>query len=302
MINVIRTTVSIYRNVKDFKFVPKLTDENKTKIADIVKSALPNFTETKLKDISASNQAKLYGLNNSNYSTVFIDKNADVGISLFDGEHLKITASNYGYNKDVFKDAVAVSETLKNKVNLAYSDEYGYLMSDLSLIGNGLKCECDFVLTGINSLNKISQVKQNVLKLGYKLTETDEDDVYTLSTRCNLGKTMQEVWKDFEQMVQNLQELETESVKLLESEDSDEMYDKYIRSLAILQNAHIMPFDELKQLVAQLRMGLNLGYKEVALNKVNELQQLILNKNSQFVSKSELIDLASKVKKVLKGE
>ena len=84
-------------------------------------------------------------------------------------------------------------------------------MSNLSLIGNGLKCHCDFVLTGINKLNKISQVKQNVLKLGYKLTESDEEDVYTLSTRCNLGKTMQEVWNDFDQMVQNLQELENES-------------------------------------------------------------------------------------------
>ena len=141
-----------------------------------------------------------------------------------------------------------------------------------------------------------------LFRSGYKLTETDEEDVYTLSTRCNLGKTMQEVWNDFDQMVQNLQELENESVKMLGSEDGDEMYDKYVRSLAILKNAHIMPFDELKQLLAQLRIGLNLGFKEVGLNKINELQQLILNKNSQFVSKSELIDLATKVKKILKGD
>ncbi len=302
MINVLRTKISIYRNVKDFKFVPKLNDDFKNKIAETIKSALPNFIETKLKDVNNTTQAKLYGLKNNNYPTVFLDKNGKVGISLFEGEHIQITTSNYGYDKDVFKDAVAVSDILKNKVNFAYSDEYGYLMSNLSLIGNGLKCECDFVLTGINKLNKISQVKQNVLKLGYKLTETDEEDVYTLSTRCSLGKTMQEVWNDFDQMVQNLQELENESVKMLGSEDGDEMYDKYVRSLAILKNAHIMPFDELKQLLAQLRIGLNLGFKEVGLNKINELQQLILNKNSQFVSKSELIDLATKVKKILKGD
>lgn len=302
MNNVIRTRATICRNLKDYKFVPKLSNEQKGEIVEKVKNALPKFVEIKQSEIEPNTQTKLYGLQGGAYPTVLVSKKGDVGIKFFDGEHITITASDFGYEKDVFEDAKDVADELKNKLTFSYSDDYGYLMSDLYLIGNGLKLECDFVLSGIKKLNKIGQVKQNVQKLGYRLSESDKEDVYTLSTKCNLGFTEKEVFDEFNKMVQKLQELEEESVRLLASTQQDEVYDKYVRALAILNNAHILSFDELKTLTNQLRIGLNLGYKEVKADKASELQKLILCKNSQFVSKSEMIDLAKKVKKILKED
>ncbi len=302
MNNVIRTKISICRNVKDYKFVPKLDNDSKIQIVEKVKAALPSFVEVKPNEIELNTSTKLYGLQNTAYQIVLINKTGDVAIKFFDGEHITITSSNFGYDKNVFTLAKEVADELKNKISFTYNDEYGYLTSDLFKIGNGLKLECDFVLTGISQLNKIGQVKQNVQKLGYRLSETKEKDIYTLSTKCNLGFTENELFAEFDKMVQKLQELEQESLKMLASTQEDEVYDSYVRALAILQNAHIINFDELKKFVSQLRMGLNLGYKDVKAEKIFELQKLILNKNSEFVSKSELIELANNVKKILKGE
>lgn len=299
MNNVIRSKITLFRNIKDYKFVPKLNEEAKTKIINLVTEALPNFNVEETNNLNL--KTTLYGLNATKCRTMLVNKLNDIAVTFFDEEHVNFTSACYGFNKAQLLKVVDLVNNLNNKINFAYTDEFGFLTSNLNNVGNGLKLECDFVLTGLFKLGKISQVKQNVQKLRFNLEQTEDKEVYTLSTICNLGYTQQEVINEFEKMVQKLQELEIESVKMLASTQQDEVYDAFVRAVAILKNAHILNYDELKNYTNQLRIGLNLGYKEVDCNKVEKLQQIILNKNGQFVSKSELIELANNVKNVLKG-
>ena len=271
MNNVVLTKANIFRNLKDYKFSHKLTQTQKDEIVETVKQ-------------------------------IYVNKLPNLSINLFDGEHITINCFEDGYNMQAYTKASELASELSNKLNMAYSDEYGFLMSDLTKVGAGVMLSCDICLDAIKSINKIDQVKQNLRKLGYTLSETNLDSVYELSTTCNLGFSEKQIVENFESTVQKLQDLEVESAKMQDVENHDELKDKTDRSLAILNSAHLLRSDELNKHLVILRTALNLGLVDIDVEKINKLQRLSINSTKDIVSVSDLKDLAQKTKQILKGE
>ncbi len=303
MTNVIQTRIKFYRNLKDYKFVPKLTEDKKQEIVAKVDSALDKELlklDVNTLDQNMRDYLNQFSIMSNKSNTMFITKD-NVAITFFDGEHLTICAGGAGLDKTAYTRAKSLEHILSSRISLAYNDMYGYLMSDLKKIGCGLNMECDLDLHAINSLGKINQVRQNIKNLGFNLIPKN-GQIFTLSTGCNLGFAESEIQDEFMKMVSKLQDLEIESAKMLASTNSDELMDKAFRSLAILQSAYLLSKDELNNRISDIRLGVNLGYIDVKENKIVDLQHLVSNKSSEFVTRNELIDLASKVKKILKGE
>jgi protein arginine kinase len=304
MNNVLSTRVTIFRNIKDFKFVPKLEVEQKQQILDMVekavhgKMALVNVANL---DGEVSKNLIANDLLFANTQDLFLSKE-NLTINMFNGEHLAIASACMGFNKEVVTKAVNISQTLSNKINFAFSDEYGYLMSDLNKIGSGIRIESNIMLSAITSINKIEQVRQNVAKLGYSLNETKFPAVYTLSTRCNLGIGEKKLFEDFESTLVKLQDLETESVKMLDVANHNEMLDKTSRSIAILNSAYLLNYDELYNIIVNLRMGVNLGITNLKIETLNKLQSLVYGKINDIATQDEFVELAKKAKEILKGE
>ena len=305
MNNVISTRVSVFRNLKDYKFENKLTPEQKQEIVEILQKELKNkmmLVNVNSMDEQVAKTLKENVLILGNAQNLFVDKKDKLAINLFNGEHITIVSAVDGYDKQCVQNALALAKTLSNKINFAFTDEYGYLMSDITKIGAGLRIESNIMLSAIKSINKIEQVKQNVAKLGYSLNETKFPAVYTLSTTCNLGIGEKQICIDFENTLSKLQDLEVESVNMLDVSKHDEIIDKTQRSLAILNAAHMLNYDELYNMIVNLRIGLNLNLVQVELPTLNKLQKLLINKTNDYVSPSELKELALKVKQILKGE
>lgn len=305
MNNVIHTKVSIFRNLKDYKFSEKLTIEQKQEIVEKLKTALK--TKMSLLNINnADENVKKYlidnGLLSGNTQNLFVSKNESVAINLFNVEHVNIISTTEGFDKNAILKATELANFLSNKISFAFSDEFGYLMADLNKIGSGLKIECNIALSAIKSINKIEQIKQNVSKLGYSLKETKFPAIYTLSTTCNLGISEKKIFEDFETTISKLQELELESLKMLDVQNHDEIVDKTNRSIAILNSAYLMTHEELYNLLVNIRMGLNLGLVNIDIKTLNKLQKLANSKTKEYISQTELKIIAEQVKEILKGE
>ncbi|MFQ6752389.1 MAG: hypothetical protein ACLRFL_02340 [Clostridia bacterium] len=305
MNNIIFTKVKFYRNLKDYKFVPKLAVEQKeeiiNKLKDFVGSKMSlvniNSADAEMINFLRNNRLLMVGTNN-----VLVSIKENMAMNLFSGEHIVLVSTGYGYDKSTFDRARDMINKLSNKTSMVYSDEYGYLMSDISKIGAGVEIECDICLNAIKSINKIDQVKQNMRKLGYNLKSTDRENVYTLSTSCNLGFSEQEIFDEFSKVVSKLNDLEIESAKMLDVANHDEIVDKSRRSLAILESAYLMTYEELDSIIMNIRMGKNLDLIDIDANKLSKLERLILDKTDEFTSKSELISLANTAREILKGE
>ena len=305
MNNVLSTNVIIYRNLKDFKFEPKLTVENRQQIVEILTNTLKG--KMSILNIQEADAGVVKHLKNSNLLlpntiNLFVSKNDDITVNLFNGEHISIVSSCVGFDEKVITKGLELNQFLSNKISFAFSDDFGYLMSDINKIGCGLKLESDIMLSAITKINKIEQVRQNVAKLGYSLRETKYPAVYTLSTKCNLGVSEKKICEDFKNTLIKLQELEVESVKMIDATNHDEMLDKASRSFAILNSAHLLTYEELYNIVVNLRMGLNLGIVNLETKTLNQLQKLVTNKLNDIVSQSEMKELAVKTKEILKGD
>lgn len=304
MNNIIFTKATVFRNLKDYKFVPKLEEEKKDEIVDKLSSALKG--KLSALNLSTANgkvveSLKINRLFNSNYQTIFVSEKDNLSISLFNEEHLCIVSTSIGYDKTTSKKVLELANFLANKVTFSYNDQYGYLMSNLNNIGTGIKLECLIALPALAKIGKIDQIKRNVRQLGYQLKDVKNSvDTFTLSTICNLGFTENEICKEFDKMVSKLQDLEMESAKMCDVSNHDELLDDCSRSVAILNSANLMNYSELEGHIKNLRLGLNLGLTSITLDKINSLQQLCINRDSEFISKSEMLNLAKKVKEILK--
>ena len=305
MNNVISTKVVIFRNVKDYKFEPKLDVNAKQEILEkvgaVVKGKMSTLTLNQA-DAKVVSILKTNDLIVGNAQNLFVGKDEHLAINMFEGEHLSIVSTCDGFDNSVVSKAVELSQTLSNKIAFSFTDEYGYLMSDINKIGSGVKIQSNIMLSAITTINKIEQVKQNISKLGYSLIETQYPAVYTLATKCNLGISEKKIFEDFENTLTKLQELEQESAKMLDATKHDELLDKVNRSVAILQVANLLTYDELYNLIVNIRMGLNAGLVQMDIKIINKLQKLVTGKLNNLVSQSELKELAEKVKVVLKGE
>ena len=304
MNNIIFTKATVFRNLKDYKFVPKLEEEKKDEIVDKLSSALKG--KLSALNLSTANgkvveSLKINRLFNSNYQTIFVSEKDNLSISLFNEEHLCIVSTSIGYDKTTSKKVLELANFLANKITFSYNDQYGYLMSNLNNIGTGIKLECLIALPALAKIGKIDQIKRNVRQLGYQLKDVKNSvDTFTLSTICNLGFTENEICKEFDKMVSKLQDLEIESAKMYDVANHDELLDDCSRSVAILNSANLMNYSELERHIKNLRLGLNLGLTSITLDKINSLQQLCINRDSEFISKSEMLNLAKKVKEILK--
>ena len=291
---------TIFRNIKEYKFSHKLTNEQKQEITNKLLEVLgENYSLITLTNASENviNFLNKNSLINKNSTIVILSKTQPVCIDLFNGEHISIVATG----ENCFNIANDVADLIQNKISLSYSDEFGYLMSNLNNIGAGIKLEADMCLDAICGLGKIEQVRQNIAMLGYNLNPTNIKSCFKISTKCSLGFSESETYENFNKTIQKLQDLEVESVKMLNVSSGDEILDNVSRSVAVLNSAHLMNIEELTRHLIILRTGLNLGIVEIELEKINKLQNLVINKLN-FVSKEECKELAKTIKAILKGE
>ena len=302
MNNVVSTNITLFRNLKDYKFVPKIEQEKKIEIIEKVSTALKGKYE--YINLSKADDKLIESLQSAHieYSSqhVFVDKDKKIIISLFEDEHMTIKARVLGFDKSAYKSIQSAMKLLNDKISLAYSDEYGYLMSDISRVGAGLHITSEICLPNLKNINKIEQVKKNISKLRYKLIEVG-GDTFSLQTTCNLGFGESEIMADFEKMLNKICDLEVESAKMLNAERPDEVLDQVVRCVAILSSAHLLSPRELRGHISTLRTAKNLSLTDVTIETINQLQGLATGRSEEFISLEELRDIANKTKEIIKG-
>lgn len=240
------SSVSVYRNLKDFLFENSLTNEDEI---DIYNKICTNFYK-----LPYSNRFVCENLNSKfdclkyfkmgvivDDNTIYT-KNSYVlkrdddlcFLKINCREHLEIIgkipgvnffrASNFSYT---------IESNLEEMIDFSFNTKLGYLFSDISLLGNGLRLSCVLHLPALNHFKFIDVLNRKAKKRGIILSSFEKygicNDFYKMEY---IPKNVDEfkTIRDMDKFILEIVDLERENRKRLMYRKADsykEFYEKY---------------------------------------------------------------------------
>lgn len=143
---IISTRARIIRNLADFKFPSKMSDDDSRRIISLAEDAFnydENFQFVRAGELSTPGLQVLRDntmIGNNNFQAIAMN-NAEAIVCLINElNHLKIINFDCGFDcEKVMKNVYKVDEALQKKLQFAASYEFGYLTSQIKDCGTGLK-------------------------------------------------------------------------------------------------------------------------------------------------------------------
>ena len=273
------TRINFKRNIKNYKF--HLDDlelkELEKKIEDNIYAIGYGLKLLKLKDMDEITKKSLVEKNL--ISPTFLVKKGETGSILINDEenicimiggddHLNIQVFSSGLElENTLNLAIEIEEKIGEILGFSINKKYGYLTRRLTDLGTGLKASVMVHLPALVKTGNIGKMLDVVRDFNmevtgeYGKTTKDQEDIYQISNKQTLGITEKEIVNNLKVIIKKLEEQERTARKML-TKDSVELEDMILRSYGILTNCRKISYEEAKELLSNIKLGVDLGILE----------------------------------------
>ena len=261
------TRINFKRNIKNYKF--HLDDlelkELEKKIEDNIYAIGYGLKLLKLKDMDEITKKSLVEKNL--ISPTFLVKKGEIGICIMIGgdDHLNIQVFSSGLElENTLNLAIEIEEKIGEILGFSINKKYGYLTRRLTDLGTGLKASVMVHLPALVKTGNIGKMLDVVRDFNmevtgeYGKTTKDQEDIYQISNKQTLGITEKEIVNNLKVIIKKLEEQERTARKML-TKDSIELEDMVLRSYGILTNCRKISYEEAKELLSNIKLGVDLG-------------------------------------------
>lgn len=270
------TRINFKRNIKNYKF--HLDDlelkELEKKIEDNIYAIGYGLKLLKLKDMDEITKKSLVEKNL--ISPTFLVKKGETGSILINDEenicimiggddHLNIQVFSSGLElENTLNLAIEIEEKIGEILGFSINKKYGYLTRRLTDLGTGLKASVMVHLPALVKTGNIGKMLDVVRDFNmevtgeYGKTTKDQEDIYQISNKQTLGITEKEIVNNLKVIIKKLEEQERTARKML-TKDSIELEDMVLRSYGILTNCRKISYEEAKELLSNIKLGVDLG-------------------------------------------
>jgi len=211
---------------------------------------------------------------------VAVSGDETIAIMVNEEDHLRVQVLRSGLQLD---DAVTqiqrIDDRLEERLSFSFHSRYGYLTACPTNVGTGLRVSVMLHLPALKISGEIEKVfraardmRMAIRGLYGEGTEAG-GDFFQISNQTTLGRTEQEIIKDFcEQVVPDIIQFEHAARQSLLETRADAIDDKAFRSLGLLRSARLISSAEMMHMLSHVRLGIHLGrIQDVDLQTVNEL-------------------------------
>jgi len=228
---------------------------------------------------------------------VAISHNESLAVMVNEEDHLRIQTLASGLQlQESYEQMKRVEELLEEKIESAFSQEYGYLTACPTNVGTGLRVSVMLHLPGLKMTGQIEKVFRAAKDMHLALRGLHGEgsdpigDFYQMSNQTTLGKSETDIIDDLvSQAVEPVVQYERKARQKLLEERKTALDDKIYRALGTLANTRMINSEEMLYLLSYLRLGIHLErVKEVSLRTVNEIFMLTQPGHLQYVSQKEL--------------
>lgn len=282
--DVIRSSrIRFVRNINGINFKLGLKDREilENKIKDNIYNIGYGLKFLKLKDMDDITKRSLieknlisptYGMNED--GSILINDEENICIMIGGENHLNIQVFNEGLElENTLNLAIEIEEKIGEILGYSISKKYGYLTKSLNDVGTGLKVSVMLELPALAKTGNLKQILDTIRDFNinidgeYGKTSKNTKYVYQISNRQTIGITEKEIVNNVKVITKKLVEQERKARKIL-AKEGIELEDTINRSYGILENCKKISYDEAKELLTNVKLGVDLG----VFDKLTDLQ------------------------------
>ena len=282
--DVIRSSrIRFVRNINGINFKLGLKDREilENKIKDNIYNIGYGLKFLKLKDMDDITKRSLieknlispaYSMNED--GSILINDEENICIMIGGENHLNIQVFNEGLElENTLNLALEIEEKIGEILGYSISKKYGYLTKSLNDVGTGLKVSVMLELPALAKTENLKQILDTIRDFNiningeYGKTSKNTKYVYQISNRQTIGITEKEIVNNVKVITKKLVEQERKARKIL-AKEGIELEDTINRSYGILENCKKISYDEAKELLTNVKLGVDLG----VFDKLTDLQ------------------------------
>jgi protein arginine kinase len=202
-----------------------------------------------------------------------------VSLMVNEEDHLRLQVMRSGLTLDeAWQNIDKVDDLLEQRVNYAFSDEFGYLTACPTNVGTGMRASVMLHLPALVLTKQIEKVFRALQKINlavrglYGEGSRASGDFYQISNQVTLGKSEPTILGEIREVIPQIISYEREARKTLIRDSRQALQDRVARAFGTLCSATMMTSEETMDLLSTVRLGINLGLlEEISIPVVNEL-------------------------------
>ena len=283
---VIASKITLKRNFKDFLFPSMISYEDSKIIASEIKNIFKSNRNFKIKEFSEKGSySELFALNSLNIvSDNFVNndlekllvtnKDYTTTVCVNDTDHITIESLTYDDKILTLYDEVKkIEEKIDSKFPFAFDSKYGYLTSNLNIVGTGMIPSYILHIPMLELSGQLNTIRNACNKFGYDIKPWFSDDeksnggFYEVYAKLTLGISEKEILSNLKIMILKMVEKE----KLLRNEivkkEKLRITDEVNRAYGIITNARLISKKETEVLISYIKLGSDLKLFDEDLNK-----------------------------------
>ncbi len=296
---VVSSRVRLARNLADHPFPEFLDRDDELVVRDKIISAfcklpvagskLPaqnNFTILYLKDLAPLDRRVLLERNiiTQDFSlaenkAVVLSQDESVSVMINETDHLRISCIREGLTlSEVYEEVDRLDSLLEDELHYSISLQWGYLNSNLTDIGTGMRASLMVHLPALVMTQLIEKALKAITQVGLLVKGffgeglSSLGDMYQIANQISLGLSEAEIVENLNSIVTPLINYERKARSELLTRKRAEVEDKVFRAYGILTNCRRIASREAIELLSNLRLGISLGLiPKIPLEIINTL-------------------------------
>jgi protein arginine kinase len=194
-------------------------------------------------------------------------------------DHLRLQVMRSGFALDeAWQDIDRLDDHLEQKVNYAFSEEFGYLTACPTNVGTGMRASVMLHLPALVWTKQIEKVFRALQKINlavrglYGEGSRASGDFYQISNQVTLGKSETAILSEIREVIPQIVSYERQARSAMLRESKQLLHDRVSRAFGTLCSATMMTSEETMDLLSSVRLGVNLQLiEDVNIVTVNSL-------------------------------
>jgi protein arginine kinase len=291
---VISSRIRLARNLAQFPFVRRCTDQDKASIEKLVldrvlreSHAWTDHVHVDVAKLSTVDRQFLIErqlmsrelADGSGPRSVAIDPQEKFSLMINEEDHIRLQVMHSGLDLHAAWDRInALDDLIDERVTYAFHERLGYLTACPTNVGTGMRVSVMLHLPALVMTQQIEKVFRSLQKISlavrglYGEGSQAMGDFYQISNQITLGRTEAELTNQVGEVIPVLIDYERRARDFLIRESQKDLHDRVSRAFGILCTAQTISSEETMHLLSSVRMGVNLGLiEDVEIPTINKL-------------------------------